>query len=144
MNGAEMRNTEIALALFRSIKDDDLDSVADHFAHDAAWTELPLGVTYHGPSGWRKNVEYWREAFVNGRAEVSNVIDAGDTVVVEYVGSGQHTGTLATPDGPLPPTARCIRAHIVDVWEFEDGKIKRGRSYVGGLVAGMTGPARPS
>lgn len=136
-----MTNLEITLALFKSIDDDDLDSVANHFADDAEWIELPLGVTYRGPSGWRENVEYWRDGFVNGRAEVTNVIDAGDTVVVEYVGSGQNTGTLTTPRGVLPPSGRNVRADIIDVWEFEDGRIKRGRSYVGGLVVAIQEPA---
>jgi ketosteroid isomerase-like protein len=77
---------------------------------------------------------------VDGRAKVANVIDGGDTVVVEYVGSGHNTGTLKTPQGVLPPTGRHIEADIVDVWEFENRKIKRGRSYVGGLVAAMNRP----
>ncbi len=139
-----MSNVEIALALFKSIDDDDLDSVATHFADDAEWVELPLGLTYRGPAGWRENVEYWRGGFVNGRAEVVNVVDGGDTVVVEYVGSGDNTGALTTPQGALPPTERHIEATIVDVWEFENGKIKRGRSYVGGLVAAMNRPVAPS
>ena len=136
-----MSNVDVALALFKSIADDDLDSVAAHFADDAEWVELPLGRTYRGPEGWRENVEYWRDGFTDGRAEVRNVIDGGDTVVVEYVGSGLNTGTLPTPQGPLPPTGKRIEAHIVDIWEFEDGKIKRGRAYVGGLTAQMNRPA---
>jgi ketosteroid isomerase-like protein len=136
-----MSNVDAALALFRSIGDDDLDSVAAHFADDAEWVEVPLGLTYRGPAGWRENVEYWRDGFTAGRAEVTNVIDGGDTVVVEYVGSGLNNGTLTTPQGELVPTGKHIEAHIVDVWEFEDGKIKRGRSYVGGLTAQMNRPA---
>ena len=136
-----MSNVEAALALFKSIGDDDLDSVAAHFADDAEWVEVPLGLTYRGPAGWRRNVEYWRDGFIHGRAEVTNVIDGGDTIVVEYVGSGVNTGTLTTPQGELAPTGRHIEAHIVDVWEFDGGKIKRGRSYVGGLVAQMNRPS---
>ncbi len=135
-----MSNVEAALALFQSISDDDLDAVAEHFAEDAEWTEVPLGLVYRGPAGWRENVVYWRDGFTDGKAEVTNVIDGGDTVVVEYLGSGLNDRPLTTPQGVIPPTGRRIEAHIVDVWEFEDGKIKRGRSYVGGLVEQMRRP----
>ena len=136
-----MSNVDSVLALFKSISDDDLDSVAAAFADDAEWVEVPLGLTYRGPAGWRANVEYWRDGFTDGRAEVTNVIDGGDTVVVEYLGSGLNTGTLQTPQGELAPTGKHVEALIVDVWEFEDGKIKRGRSYVGGLVAQLNRPS---
>ena len=135
-----MSNVDLALALFRSISDDDLDAVAAHFADDAEWVELPLGKVYRGPEGWRENVEYWREGFTDGKAEVVKVLDAGDTAVVDYVGSGMNTGTLPPRQGPPPPTGRHIEAQSVDVWEFEDGKIKRGRAYVGGLLAQMNRP----
>ena len=136
-----MSNVDTALALFQSISEDDLDAVAAHFADDAEWVELPLGLAYRGPAGWRKNVEYWRDGFTDGKAEVTNVIDAGDTVVIEYVGSGLNDRPLQTPQGELPPAGRYVEAGIVDVWEFEAGKIVRGRTYVGGLVAAMTRPA---
>jgi ketosteroid isomerase-like protein len=135
-----MSNVETALALFQSISDDELDAVAAHFADDAEWVEIPLGLTYRGPAGWRQNVEYWRDGFTDGKAEVTHVIDGGDTVVIEYTGSGLNDRTLTSPLGVHPPTGRHIEAGIVDVWEFEDGKIKRGRAYVGGLVAQMNRP----
>jgi ketosteroid isomerase-like protein len=136
-----MSNVDVALALFTSIAEDDLDAVAACFAEHAEWVELPLGKTYRGPAGWRENVEYWREGFTDGKAEVTNVVDGGDTVIVEYTGSGLNDRPLPTPQGVVPPSGRRIEAAIVDVWEFEDGKIVRGRSYVGGLVAEMLTPA---
>jgi len=136
-----MTNVDTALALFQSISDDDLDAVAAHFADDAEWVELPLGKIYRGPAGWRENVEYWREGFTDGKAEVTNVVDGGDTVIVEYLGSGLNDKALPTPQGELPLTLRRIEAAIVDVWEFAGGRIVRGRSYVGGLTAQMNRPS---
>ena len=136
-----MSNVEAALALFTSITEDDLDAVAVHFAPDAEWTEIPIGLTYHGPAGWRENVEFWRKSFSGGAVEVTNVIDGGDTVVVEYTGGGTNTGPTTIPAGVIPPTGTHLVAQFVDVWEFEDGKIKRGRSYVAGLMAQLGPPA---
>ena len=136
-----MSNVDAALALFTSITDDELEAGAANFAADAEWVELPLGKTYRGPSGWPENVNYWKTAFTGGHVEVTNVIDGGDQVVVEYTGGGTNTGTLVTPQGEIPPNGRHIVAQFVDVWEFRDGKIARGRSYVGGLMAQLGKPA---
>ena len=65
-----MSNVDAVLALFRSIGDQDLDAVGEHFADDAEWEEVPIGLTYRGPAGWRKNVEYWQDGFTDGKAEV--------------------------------------------------------------------------
>jgi ketosteroid isomerase-like protein len=130
-----MRNVDIALALFQSITEDELDAVSSHFAVDAEWTEIPLGLTYRGPAGWRENVEYWRKSMDDGAVEVTKVIDGGDTVVVEYTGGGTNTRPTSTPEGEIPPTGTRLVAQFVDVWEFENGKIVRGRAYVGGLMA---------
>ncbi len=97
--------------------------------------EDPIGLTYRGPGGWPENVNYWRTGFSDGHVEITNVIDGGDIVAVEYIGSGTNTGTLVTPDGDLPPTGEHIVSRFVNVWEFREGKIIRGRSYVGGLMA---------
>ena len=136
-----MTNVDAALALFGSITDDNLASGADHFAEDAEWVELPLGKSYRGPSGWIENVDYWKTAFSDGHVEVTNVVDGGDQVVIEYTGGGTNTGTLVTPQGSIEPNGRHIVAHFVDVWQFRDGKIVGGRSYVGGLTAQMRKPS---
>jgi ketosteroid isomerase-like protein len=124
----------------QSITDDDLDAGARLFAEDAEWIELPLGLVYRGPNGWHENVNYWRTGFSDGGVRVTNAIADGQTVVLEYVGSGVNTGVLDTPQGRIEPTGERIVADFVDVWEFRDGMIVRGRSYVGGLMAQLAKP----
>jgi ketosteroid isomerase-like protein len=125
----------------QSITDDDLDAGARLFADDAEWVELPLGLVYRGPNGWHENVNYWRTGFSDGAVELTNVIADGDRVVLEYVGSGVNTGVLVTPQGRIEPNGERIVADFVDVWEFRDGLIVSGRSYVGGLMAQLAKPA---
>lgn len=124
----------------QSITDDDLDAGARLFADDAEWVELPLALVYHGPNGWHENVEYWRTGFSDGAVELTKVIADGDYVVLEYVGSGVNTGVLITPQGRIEPNGERVVADFVDVWEFRDGLIVRGRSYVGGLMAQLAKP----
>jgi len=135
-----MTNSDKARALLQSITDDDLDAGARLFADDAEWIEVPLGLVYRGPRGWHENVNYWRTGFSEGGVEVTKVISDGDCVVLEYVGSGVNTGVLVTPQGRIEPNGRHIVADFVDVWEFRDGRIARGRSYVGGLLAQLNKP----
>jgi ketosteroid isomerase-like protein len=135
-----MTNVDAALALFKSINDDDLDAGAAQFADDAEWTEVPIGLTYRGPRGWHDNVNFWRDSFSEGAVEVTNVIDGGDQIAVEYIGSGTNTGPVRTPEGELPATGKRIVAEFVDIWEFRDGKIVKGRSYVAGLMAQLIAP----
>jgi len=133
-------NLEKAIALLQSITDDDLDAGARLFAADAEWVELPLGLTYRAPTGWHDNVNYWRSGFEDGSVEVTNAVDGGDFVVLEYVGSGVNRGRLVTPSGVIEPNGELVVADFVDVWEFREGKIARGRSYVGGLLAQLNKP----
>ena len=85
--------------------------------------------------------QLWKTAFSDGYAKVTNVVDGGDQVVVEYTGGGVNTGTLITPQGEIAPNGRTIVAQFVDVWEFRDGKICGGRSYVAGLMAQLGRPS---
>jgi len=61
-----MSNRDKALALLQSITDDDLDAGARLFAEDAEWVEVPIGLVYRGPGGWRENVDYWKTGFSVG------------------------------------------------------------------------------
>ena len=122
-----MTNVDTALALFRSISDDDLDAVAAHFADDAEWVELPLGKVYRGPAGWRENVEYWREGFTDGKAEVTNVVDGGDTVVVEYLGSGLQRPAAPDAAGRAAADRAAHRGGDRRRLGVRGGKIVRGR-----------------
>jgi ketosteroid isomerase-like protein len=137
-------NGEKAVALLQSITDDDLDAGARLFAADAEWVELPLGLVYRGPDGWHENVNYWRTGFDDGGVEVTKVVDGGDVVVLEYEGRGVNTGRLVTPQGVIEPNGELVVADFVDVWEFRDGLIVKGRSYVGGLLAQLAKPVPES
>jgi ketosteroid isomerase-like protein len=132
-----MSNVDLVRALYQSINDEDPAAGAAHFAADAEWTEVPTGQTYRGPSGWHENYRFWKGAFPDGRVELTNVIDGGDRVAVEYTGSGTNTGPLPMPDGALPPTGKSVTGQFVDVWDVREGKIVGGRSYfdMAGLMA---------
>jgi steroid delta-isomerase-like uncharacterized protein len=135
--GGPVGNDDIMRTLYQSINDDNPDNGAALFADDAEWSEVPTGQTYRSPGGWQENYNFWKGAFPDGRVEITNVIDGGDKVVVEYTGRGTNTGPMPTPEGELPPTGKTVEGRFVDVWELRDGKIVGGRSYydVAGIMA---------
>ena len=79
----------------------------------------------------------WADGFPDGRVEITNVVDGGDMVAIEYTGRGSQTGALASAQGEIPPTGRSVELQLCDVLEFEDGKVVRVRSYFdsGSLMA---------
>jgi predicted ester cyclase len=124
-----MGNADVVRALYASINDRDPDAGAVHFADTAEWSEVPTGQTYRGPAGWKENMNFWLGAFPDGKVEVTNVIDGGDSVAVEYTGRGTNTGPMPTPEGEMPPTGKSVKLSFVDIWQFEGGKVVGGRNY---------------
>jgi predicted ester cyclase len=55
------------------------------------------------------------------------VIDAGDTVVAEFVLRGRQTGPLVAPAGTIPPTNKMIELPSIGVYELRDGKLAASR-----------------
>jgi steroid delta-isomerase-like uncharacterized protein len=65
-------------------------------------------------------------AFPDGRIDVVNLKDFGDTVLVEFIGRGTHRGDLMG----IAPTGRSVTIPVCDVLELRDGKIYREREYM--------------
>jgi len=58
-------------------------------------------------------------AFEDFRAEVNDIIDAGDTLVGRYTYRGRHTGTFLG----VPPSGAEIELHSIDIWRVRDGRL---------------------
>lgn len=121
-------------AIARSIYDAwnarDFDFAVGKTSPDIEWVVVPLGTGTRGQAGYRRAGESWALAFEDAQVEVTDIIAGDNQVVVEFTGRGTHSGPLPGPGGAtIPPTGRRVEAHFVDVLEFEDGKIKRGREY---------------
>jgi hypothetical protein len=58
----------------------------------------------------------------------------GNVVVVQLALQGTHDGPLQLPFGELPATGKQMNAPCCDVFELEDGKIKRFDCYPEGSI----------
>jgi steroid delta-isomerase-like uncharacterized protein len=77
-------------------------------------------------------VEYvmtWARAFPDMQQTVTNELVAGDWVITEFQVTGTHTGTLASPDGDIPPTNRTATGRGVQLQRVENGKIAEEHVY---------------
>lgn len=71
----------------------------------------------------------WLDAFSD--ANIGNVefTAQGDRVFAEFVGTGTHTGTLQTPDGPMAPTGRHVSERIGELYVMRNDKVASLRIY---------------
>jgi steroid delta-isomerase-like uncharacterized protein len=79
-----------------------------------------------GPEAGLAVARMFATAFPDGRIDVVNIKESGDTVLVEFVGRGTHKGDMMG----IAPTGRSVTLPICDVLEVRDGKIYREREYI--------------
>jgi ketosteroid isomerase-like protein len=84
---------------------------------------LPNGATRTAES-MRDGIERGRQVLSSERYDVLNVIECGHQAVAEVT----WEGTTAIALGTLPPGS-VLKAHICQVFEFEDGLIRKLRNY---------------
>lgn len=105
---------------------DRLDGVV---APDAEYRNVATGEAFRGADGMKRYQRNWATAFPESQVELQNLVACGETVTMEYVGRGRHTGPLATPQGTIEPTGRDVELPLCDVLTVKDGRITGGRTY---------------
>ena len=99
-------NATIASSLYDAWNRRDFDEMVAAAAPDSKIVMIGSGDTYEGPEGTRRYATMWADAFPDGKITVENVVAQEDRVVVEFSGTGTHTGTLVTSMGSIPATGR--------------------------------------
>ena len=88
------------------------------------------GKELSGPDAGLKVAKTYASAFPDGKMEIKNVTEAGNTSVTEFVARGTHKGDL----NGIAPTNKSIQIHVCNVIEVRDGKIYREREYFDALT----------
>lgn len=83
--------------------------------------------SYSGHDGVRAAFKPILDSGTEWESRVNNVIDAGDTVVAEFVVRGRHTRPMVTSAGTIPPTNKMIELPSIGVYELRDGKLAASR-----------------
>jgi ketosteroid isomerase-like protein len=103
------------------------------FCDDGVFIDESVKVTYKGPE-LDYPVRQYKTAFGDMHRELYNLWHVGNTVFVRLALQGTHTGPLRTPFGTIPPTGNKMDAPCVDIFELENGKIKKFDCYPEGSV----------
>jgi steroid delta-isomerase-like uncharacterized protein len=118
---------DTALAVYDSFNKRDLDGAVKTADENLIWDDHGIGATYKGRAQYRESLQNWLTGFSDGKVEDPQAIDAGDTVIVRYIGRGTNDG----PMGPFAtPTGRKVSVPFCDILRFDtDGRIVRGATY---------------
>lgn len=111
----------------------DLEGWKARFAPGGIFTDQSIQVTYEGDD-LDYPVRQYGTAFADMHRELYDMWTVGDTVIVRLALQGTHTGPLATPFGTIPPTGNKMDAPCADIFDLENGRIKRFDCYPEGSV----------
>jgi uncharacterized protein len=115
-------NVELVRHFFAAYDRDGPDGLAEFWHPDINWRAAEGALDdvglMEGPDAMRDYYRQWEETFEKIRAEVEELIDAGDRVVAVVRGIGRMKESDAEVD---------IRYAIV--FTIRDGKIAQGREY---------------
>jgi steroid delta-isomerase-like uncharacterized protein len=120
------KNVATALAVYDAFNARDLDKAVSTTLENVPWEDHGRGVTTKTRAELKASFKDWADGFSDGKITDTKAIDAGDTVIVEYIGRGTNDG----PMGPAPATGKRVSLPFVDIVHFnKDGKISGGASY---------------
>jgi len=142
-------NAAFVRDLYEAWNDRNFDKFAESMAPGGKIVVMGTGDTFEGPEGGVRYGEGWANAFPDGKITIDTLVVDGDHVVVEFTGTGTHTGTLVTSMGDIPATGKSVTLKLCDSLDLRDGKVEMQRSYIDtgsmmaqlGLTAGQSATA---
>ena len=119
-------NVDTARAINKAFNDRDWDTMKSKIAETCEWVD-GRNLVHKGPDELAMNYSKpWADAFSDAKVTDARYYDAGDTVTVEFVGTGTHDGQL----GPIPATGKSVKLPYCEIYHIgSDGKVVGGRSY---------------
>jgi steroid delta-isomerase-like uncharacterized protein len=114
-------------AIYRCIERADFDGVREYISDDVE-TTTPQG-TLKGLHEWAQMGATFQAAAPDQHHQIVRSFENGDTVIVEGVYAGTHTGPLVTPDGAIPASGNSFALPYADFWTFADGKVVTHHVY---------------
>jgi steroid delta-isomerase-like uncharacterized protein len=139
------KGTEFVNEWMAAVNRGDLEALVGMCHPDAVHGNL--GETYRGAQGVRDLFKPILDASSEREVQINNVVESGDTVVVEFAFRFKNTGPLVTPQSTIPPTGRNVSLASMAVYELRDGKLAGSRGMFDrfDLMAqlGLLGPPVP-
>ena len=118
---------ELVQQHYRHIAEGDMDSAVELFDPDVE-TVTPGGVL-KGLDEFRMLGETFKTAMSDMRHDIVRSFEVGDTIIVESIFSGRHTGPMVTPEGTIPPSGNQVSFAYADFLQARDGRFVAHRIY---------------
>ena len=120
------QNVETFRALHQAFNTRDFDGVVSKMAEGFTYRDQARNVTFTGRDGFKEFMQGWADAFSNATVTDPTYLDAGDTVIAQFMARGVNDGAF----GPLPETGREIDVPFCELMRFDDnGQIVSGGIY---------------
>lgn len=104
----------------------DYDSVVSAMANELSYRDHAQNTTFRGRDGFKQFLQGLVAAFSNIQVVEATYIDAGDTVIAQFINRGTNDGPL----GPLPSTGKRLELSLCEILRFDDnGRIISGELY---------------
>jgi predicted ester cyclase len=126
---SEQDNIRVVEEIFEHLNRHDLSQVDSYETTDYQ-ADAPGSPGAQNREAARAYVQGFIDAFPDLHFELTHKIAQGDFVVVNWVGSGTHTGPLRTPTGDmLPATGKKARVPGSTTYQFRDNLASRSWQY---------------
>ena len=122
-------NATTARRLYQDWNKRDFDHLAGLYGRNCEIVVVGSGTRFEGLEGAKEYARMWADGFPDGQIKVDTVIATEREVVVEFTGTGTHTGTLRAPGGEIQATGRSVTLQVCDVLRFQRGQVKSLHSY---------------
>ena len=103
----------------------DLEALGDMTQPDSV--HVSADGTFRGVQGIRDLFSPMFGMTSEREVQITNVVEAGDTIVVEYIFQFKNTGAVPTPQGTIPATGKSVTLSSIGVYELRDGKLAGSR-----------------
>ena len=122
-------NSLVAKSIYDLFNSRDFTKIKSLISEQADWSDIAAGAKYQGQQCFQHYAQNWLTALPDGKVAIQNVINAGDFVVIELLGSGTHTGSFKSPSGEIPATGKKVQMNVCDVLQFRDGQLIGAHTY---------------
>ena len=119
----EQENVKVVKKLYEEFNNRDMDACWAPLADDFTWVDPWRNK--HDKKGIRAFYDHLLESFPDLKVWANRVVSQGNTVVAEFYESMTHKGEFFG----VPPTNKKVEFQGVEIYEFQDGKIKHVTNY---------------
>ena len=122
-------NATLIQTLLRAYNNQDAGTFAVNATDDCETIDIPSGMTFSGPDGFRQYIQSFITAFPEGQVQATSLFTTDDQGLLEVLARGTHTGPLTSPAGQIPPTGRRIELRYCVVYQFRNGRVTSVHYY---------------